>query len=76
MKLTRSHKTMSSKSLMVGRRYTEYQWVYGAKFDSICENYVNLVVRNYGQPHIVFDGYNNGPTTKDTTHLRRMKGVV
>ena len=51
-------------------------WVYGAKFDSICENYMNLVVRNYGQPHIVFDGYNNGPTTKDTTHLRRTKGVV
>ena len=51
-------------------------WVYGAKFDSICENYVNLVVRNYGLPHIVFDGYNNGPTTKDTTHLRRTKGVV
>ena len=51
-------------------------WVYGAKFEFICENCVNLVVRNYGQPHIVFDGYNNGPTTKDTTHLRRTKGVV
>ena len=51
-------------------------WVYGAKFDSICENYVNLVVRNYGLPHIVFDGYNNGPTTKDITHARRTKGVV
>ena len=51
-------------------------WVHGAKFDSICENYVNLVVRNYGQPHIVFDGYNNGPKTKVTTLICRTKGVV
>ena len=51
-------------------------WAYGAKFDSICEDYVNLVVRNYGLPHIVFDGYNNGPTTKDITHARRTKGIV
>ena len=51
-------------------------WAYGAKFDSICEDYVNLIVRNYGHPHIVFDGYSNGPTTKDVTHERRVKGVI
>ena len=31
-------------------------WAYGAAFDSIRRDYVNLVVRNYGLPHIVFDG--------------------
>ena len=51
-------------------------WAYGAKFDSICEDYVNLIVRNYGHPYIVFDGYSNGPTTKDVTHGRRVKGVI
>ena len=29
-----------------------------------------------GLPHIVFDGYKNGPTTKDITLARRTKGVV
>ncbi|GFR96725.1 hypothetical protein ElyMa_004459100 [Elysia marginata] len=30
----------------------------------------------YGKPRIVYDRYNNGPSTKDATHLRRSCGVV
>ena len=62
--------------LDVGSLVHRIPWAYGAKLDSICEDYVNLVIRNYGLPYIVFDGYSNGPTTKDTTHERRTKGVV
>jgi len=44
----------------------------GTTFDSICTMYVNYVKK----PTIVFDGYEPGPSTKDTTHLRRSGGVV
>ena len=37
---------------------------YGAKFDSICDDYAKLIARNTRSPHIVFDGYRNGLTTK------------
>ncbi|GFS16571.1 hypothetical protein ElyMa_004959500 [Elysia marginata] len=30
----------------------------------------------YEKPRIVFDGYNDEPSTKDATHLRRSCGVV
>ena len=33
--------------------------------------YVRYVTRKYGTAAIVFDGYNDDPTTKDATHLRR-----
>ena len=33
-------------------------------------------VKKFRQPTIVFDGYEAGPSTKDTTHLRRSGGVV
>ena len=42
---------------------------------SICKDYEQLVGRNYGQPTVVFDGYLNGPATKDVTHQRRTKGI-
>jgi hypothetical protein len=32
---------------------------------------VQYVTRKYGQATIVFDGYEDGPSTKDCTHLRR-----
>ena len=33
--------------------------------------YVRYVTQKYGAAAIVFDGYNDDPTTKDATHLRR-----
>ena len=44
-------------------------------FDSICTMYVNYI-KKFPQPTIVFDGYEAGPSTKDTTHLRRSGDVV
>ena len=41
----------------------------------ICEEYCKFVSSNYGKPHIIFDGYNIGPSTKeDSTHTGRTKG--
>ncbi|KAK6167175.1 hypothetical protein SNE40_021270 [Patella caerulea] len=37
--------------------------------------YVDLVKQNVG-PVVVFDGYGNGPSTKDGAHQRRTRGVV
>ena len=34
----------------------------------------NFVIRVYGKEIVVFDGYNNGPSTKDMTHLRKTNG--
>ena len=50
-------------------------WVQGYSFGMICEEYCKFVSSNYGKPHIIFDGYNIGPSTKeDSTHTRRTKG--
>ena len=50
-------------------------WPRGTTFDLICTMYVDYV-KKFRQPTIVFDGYEAGPSTKDTTHLRRSGGVV
>ena len=51
-------------------------WKRGSSFDDICRMYVDHIRRNYSQPVIVFDGYESGPSTKDSTHLRRTKNIV
>ena len=39
--------------------------------------YVDYVKQKYGNsPTIVFDGYGEGPSTKDSAHLRRSGGFV
>ena len=40
-------------------------WVQGYSFGMIYEEYCKFVSSNYGKPHIKFDGYNMGPSTKD-----------
>ena len=47
-------------------------WTYGASFSSICNLYAEFISSKYTT--VVFDGYLNGPTTKDCTHLRRTHG--
>ena len=38
--------------------------------------YVRYVTQKYGAAVIVFDGYNDDPTTKDVPHLRRTGDCV
>ena len=52
-------------------------WRKGVSYNDICTLYINYVIKYYGGGTIVvFDGYGNGPSTKDITHIRRCKGKV
>ncbi|GFN75907.1 hypothetical protein PoB_000241300 [Plakobranchus ocellatus] len=51
-------------------------WRRSDTFAAIGQIYVEYVQRMYMKPRIVFDGYNDGPSTKDATHLRRSCGVI
>ena len=46
-------------------------WPHGITYDAICSLYVQYVANKYGKATVVFDGYQNGPSTKDGTHQRR-----
>ena len=46
-------------------------WPRGSTYESVSHLYVMYVTQKYGGAAIVFDGYNDDPTTKDATHLRR-----
>ena len=52
------------------------QWPSGENFDAIYSRYVQYVTDKYRSPLIVFDGYQNGPSTKDITHCRRAKSGI
>ena len=43
---------------------------------AICDLYVDYVKSNYKNPVVVFDGYEGGPSMKDTTHLRGTGGYA
>ena len=52
-------------------------WRKGIPYNDICTLYINYVIKHYGGGTIVvFDGYGNGPSTKDITHIRRCEGEV
>lgn len=51
-------------------------WQCGVTYEEICQQYSRYVGRHYGQPTIVFDGYLDGPTTKDIAHQRRAGGCI
>ena len=42
-----------------------------ATYESVSHLYIRYLTQKYGAAAIVFDGYNDDPTTKDVTHLRR-----
>ncbi|KAK3750311.1 hypothetical protein QZH41_001771 [Actinostola sp. cb2023] len=46
-------------------------WPRGTIYNDVCSLYVQYIQRRYGSPTVVFDGYGNGPSTKDCTHERR-----
>ena len=39
----------------------------------MADSYVDYTRRNYGTATVVFDGYQDGPSTKDSTHQRRQQ---
>jgi len=47
-------------------------WPPETTYSSICDMYVAYVGK-YGSTIVVFDGYQDGPSTKDNTHQRRYK---
>lgn len=51
-------------------------WKVGMLFAEICKAYVGHIARKYSNAVVVFDGYQSGPTTKDTAHIRRTHGVA
>ena len=49
-------------------------WTQGVTFGEITDSYVKYVTMKHGsRATIIFDGYQNGPSTKDQTHQRRAK---
>ena len=49
-------------------------WPSGLTYNAICLLYIQYVQRTYPRATIVFDGYDDGSTTKDCTHQRRGHG--
>jgi hypothetical protein len=46
-------------------------WTSGTTYDHICRQYTEYVTRKYGLAVIVFDGYKEDWSTKETTQQRR-----
>ncbi|EDO33944.1 predicted protein [Nematostella vectensis] len=46
-------------------------WPRNETYDNIIASYVRYVDQRYNQATVVFDGYESGPSTKDSTHQRR-----
>ncbi|KXJ15152.1 hypothetical protein AC249_AIPGENE11297 [Exaiptasia diaphana] len=46
-------------------------WPRGVTYREILSMYNKYVMRRYGQAIVVFDGYEEGPSTKDCAHQRR-----
>ena len=52
-------------------------WPRGSSYDNIYDFYMKYVTQKYGTSSVVvFDGYTEMPSTKDTAHIRRSKGQV
>ena len=62
--------------LDVGALLHRVPWPRGSIYESVSHLYVRYVTQKYGAAVIVFDGYNDDPTTKDVTHLRRTGDCV
>ena len=49
-------------------------WQRGTTYNGICRQYTNYVNRRYGHAIIVFDGYQEELSTKDSAHERHTGG--
>ncbi len=50
-------------------------WDRGKTYSELCDMYTNYVVGKYGEAVVVIDGYEGGPSTKDSVHQRRSAGL-
>jgi len=48
-------------------------WQKGSTYNKIYQKYTDYVMEHYRQASVVFDGYDSGPSTKDSAHLRRTR---
>ena len=48
-------------------------WTKGSTYGAIADSYVDFTLRNYGMAMVVFDGYHDQPSVKDSTHQRRQQ---
>ena len=51
-------------------------WPTGKTYNDLCLLYCSYLQRKYGNPTVVFDGYESGPDIKDVTHMRRKSKVT
>lgn len=51
-------------------------WTKGSSWDDILKMYTTYVINRYGRATVVFDGYLDTPSTKDSTHTRRSGGCI
>ena len=49
----------------------KFRWAKGVAYKQLPEQYVKYVRNKFGQCHVVFDGYDAGPSIKDHEHQRR-----
>jgi len=55
-----------------GNLLHKVKWLKGVPYSDVIQQYVHYVLRHYGSKAvIVFDGYCNGPNTKNHEHQRR-----
>jgi hypothetical protein len=59
-----------------GNLLQKIPWPRHTTYSALFALYVNYVIKHYGRATVVFDGYGNGPSTKDITHMRRSHGAV
>ncbi|KAG1669956.1 hypothetical protein GQR58_017208 [Nymphon striatum] len=52
---------------------SKVQWTKGSTYGAIADCYVDFTLRNYGMATVVFDGYHDQPSVKDSTHQRRQQ---
>ena len=64
-------RTLAQYVLDGGALLYRIPWSHGCNFKIICQLYVNYVIGRFGKAFIVFDGYNDGPSVKDSAHQRR-----
>lgn len=51
------------------------KWPCKSTYEIIIQHYVQFVNATYGRSCVVFDGYDNGPSTKDHEHKRRVGNI-
>ena len=58
-----------SNYVLDGGAFHRIAWNLGTTctYDKIMSAIQHIMKRHYGEPIVVFDGYLNGPSTKDTT---------